>query len=154
MSTVSDKISLNFTELQEYLRMTPPLIFIDEAFDIVPGQAAKARKKLTDKEPYFPFHFPGNPMVPGFVQMESMLQTAALAIHTLPGNKEKSSYVARVHDMSFFAPICPGDTMEIETIVESWKRGVGKFHGTIKVREKIVCKSEFNLVIESDMLQK
>lgn len=146
--------SLDYMEIKEYLRNRYPLLMIDYAENVCPGQSAKAVKNLTHDEWFFQCHFPKNPLVPGILQLEAIFQTAALAVHTLPGNKEKTSYIARVTDVAFFSHIRPGQILHIETFMESWKRGIGKGNGVIYVNDKVVCKAGYTLVIEDDIIRK
>ena len=51
-----------------------PWLFIDHVIDIKPGEFVKAIKNFTYNEAYFPAHFPGDPSVPGFIQIECCMQ--------------------------------------------------------------------------------
>ena len=92
--------------------------------------------------------------MPGVLQLEAIFQTAALAIHTLPGNKEKKSYIARVKDVGYFYHIRPGEIMQIKTVLKSWKHGVGQGEGMICIGDIIACKAKYTLVIEEDVVRK
>lgn len=145
---------LKYDEIQEYLRNRYPLLMVDYAPEVVPGKYANGIKNLTQDEWFFQCHFPGDPLVPGVLQLEAIFQTAALSIHTLPGNKEKKSYIARVKDVGYFYYIRPGEIMKIKTQLKTWKHGVGQGGGVIYVDDKIACKAKYTLVIEDDVVRK
>ena len=60
-----------------------PWLFIDSVIDIEPGKFVKAIKNFTYNEEYFPAHFPGDPSVPGFIQIECCMQAFLLTFLSL-----------------------------------------------------------------------
>lgn len=145
---------MDIMEIMTYLRNRYPLLFIDYAEHIVPGKSARAFKNVTYNEAYFQGHFPDNPTVPGIYQLESMFQTAALAVHTMPGNQNKTSYISKAKEINFRDQVRPGDCMQIDAFIESYRRGVAKATATIFCREKLVSEAQFTLVIPEDMILK
>ena len=89
--------SLNYIELQEYQQNRYPFLMIDHVDEVIPGKSARGYKNLTLNEWFFPVHFPGAPIMPGVLQVESLSQMLIIAITTLPGNKEE---VARINSRS------------------------------------------------------
>lgn len=146
------ELALSADEIQEYIRNRYPLLLVDNAPRVLPGKYAYGEKYLPEDTWFFPCHFPGEPLVPGVLQLEAMFQTAALAIHTLPGNKTKKSYIARVSDVFYFMHIRPNEVMQINTTIESYRRGIAKCSGQILVGERMAAKASFRLVIEEDLV--
>lgn len=147
-------LHLNKEDIKKYIRNREPLLLVEEAYDVCPGKYANGRKNIPEEEWFFECHFPGEPMVPGVLQLEAMFQTAALAIHTLPGNEKKKSYIARVQNVYFQQHVLPGLPMDIETEIKSYRRGIAKCLACIKINEEIVSKAEFRLIVEEDMILK
>ena len=58
----------------------PPFRFIDRVDEHVPGESVIARYRVTGDEPFLAGHFPGNPVFPGVLQLESIAQAGAIAI--------------------------------------------------------------------------
>lgn len=145
------ELSLDYNGVKEYSCVEYPLLMIDYAECIVPGKSSIAVKNLTNNEWFFQCHFPGNPVMPGTLEIEAIFQTAALAIHTLPGNKDKTSYLVRASNLMYLDFARPGDILRIETELLRWKHGVGRGHGEIKVKDKVICKLDFALAILEDM---
>lgn len=148
-----EALSLDVCGIMEYLRNRYPFLMVDYAPKVIPGKMAIAYKNLTINEGYFVGHFPGNPIMPGVLQLEAIYQTAALAIHTLPENKEKTSFISRTDKVIFHEHLRPGDVLRIETEVGGYKRGVAKGKGKIISNEKLIVEAEFVLVIPEDMVK-
>ena len=82
MNRMTDgSLKLEYEDILHYLKNRPPLLMIDSAV-VKPGCSAFSNNYLRQDDWYFPCHFPGNPMMPGVLQLESVFQTAALARET------------------------------------------------------------------------
>lgn len=134
-----------------YIKNRPPLLMIDSA-EVVPGKSSIAVKQLKPDEWYFACHFPGNPIMPGVLQLETLFQTSALAMKTIKGNKDKTSNISRILGASFFKPILPGYKLRIITEVGDYRHGITKVKGRILHDEEIMCSAEFILAIPEDMV--
>ena len=66
--------SLNYVELLEYQQNRYPYLMIDFVDEVVPGKFANGYKNLSNNEWFFPTHFPGEPNMPGALQLESFAQ--------------------------------------------------------------------------------
>ena len=137
---------LNPVELLEYQPNRYPFLMLDVVEEVIPGKSARGFKNLTWNEWYFPQHFPGNPNLPGALQLEAMAQLLTVAITTLPGLKGKVTH-ALSHKVSFHQEVVPGDKLELEVLVDSWTRGIAKGHAVGKVHGVIVCKAEMTITI-------
>ena len=92
---------------------------IDEATEIVPGEYSNGFKKLNTDEWFFKVHWENDPNMPGMLQVEALVQMAALAILTLPGNKGKVMYLTSANNLIFKKKIIPEMTLKIETKVKA-----------------------------------
>tara|TARA_B100000029_G_scaffold516819_1_gene635202 strand:- start:15973 stop:16440 length:468 start_codon:yes stop_codon:yes gene_type:complete len=149
---INKKKKLNSVELLEYQPNRPPFLMIDYVTMVVPGKLANGYKNFTNDEWFFPIHFPGHPNVPGVLQLEAMAQMLTIAITTLPGNKGKVAHGIS-HSVKYKREIVPGEKLEIETKVLSWKRGICKGIGKGIVSGKVACEAEMTLTIP-DILNK
>ena len=138
-------MKLNKKEILEYQQNKPPYLMIDFAEEIVPGKSAKGYKDLKDDEWFFKVHWPSDPNMPGMLQIEALIQMAALAIVTLPGNKGKVIYLTKANNLEFKKKIIIGDRLNIETKIISWKRGIASCSGIGKVNGGLACKADFNI---------
>ena len=119
---------------------------LDIVEEVVPGKYARGYKNLTWNEWYFPNHFPGNPNMPGALQLEAMAQLLTVAITTLPGLKGSVTH-AISHKVSFHREILPGDRLDMLATVKSWNRGIAKGNAIGTVNGVRACKAEMTITI-------
>ena len=134
-------LSFDAMELTKYQPHRYPFLLIDRVTACVPGKYAKGFKNLTWNEWWFPVHFPGNPNMPGCLQVEAMSQMLTVAIMTTPGMEGKVAHGYKVN-VTFHEELHPGDRMDIEAEVFSFKRGLCKGH--------VACYCEGKLIAEMD----
>jgi 3-hydroxyacyl-[acyl-carrier-protein] dehydratase len=139
-------MKLSPAELLEYQPNRYPFLMLDIVEDFSPGKFARGYKNLTWNEWYFPQHFPGNPNLPGVLQLEAMAQLLTVAITTLPGMKGKITH-ALSHKVSFHREVLPGDRLELEANVIEWKRGIAKGSAIGKVNNNLACKAEMVITV-------
>ena len=77
------KLHLDLIGIQEYQQNRYPYLLVDVAEEVVPGVSAKGYKDLSINDWFFDCHFPGDPNMPGMLQIEAMVQLCALTILTL-----------------------------------------------------------------------
>tara|TARA_Y100000590_G_scaffold470007_1_gene661253 strand:- start:1679 stop:2146 length:468 start_codon:yes stop_codon:yes gene_type:complete len=145
------KFSLDKKGICEYQQNRDPYLLIDYATEIIPGKSAKGYKDLKNDEWFFKVHWPNDPNMPGMLQIEALIQMCALSLLSLPGNKGKVMYLTSANNMKFIKKIIPNSRLDIETQVRSFKRGLAICEGTGLVRNEIVCKAEFNLILPEEI---
>lgn len=144
--------SLDGEELKKYEQIREPLLMVDYVTEVVPGKSAKGYKLFKEDEWFFPIHFPGEPNVPGAMQLEALAQMLTIAITTLPGLAgETTRFIS--FDMKCKKEVLPGDCLEIETEVLSWRRGICKGHGKGVVNGELVCESNMVITIPTVLEQ-
>ncbi|MEQ9131589.1 MAG: 3-hydroxyacyl-ACP dehydratase FabZ, partial [Salinisphaeraceae bacterium] len=92
------------------LRQIPhrfPFLLVDRVLECIPGERIAALKNVSMNEPFFPGHFPDQPVMPGVLIIESMAQTAGcLVVATLGAETEgKLVYFMTVDDARFRKPV-------------------------------------------------
>ncbi len=138
--------SLNCVELQEYQQNRYPYLLIDHVDEVIPGKSARGYKNLTLNEWFFPSHFPGAPNMPGALQLESMAQMLTIAVTTLPGNKGKTTRFVSA-SLKFKREIVPGDKLEIDARLISFRHGVVRGTVVASARGETACEAELVIVI-------
>jgi 3-hydroxyacyl-[acyl-carrier-protein] dehydratase len=143
-----DKIfNLGIPEILEYQQNRYPLLFIDEITEVAPGQYAKGKKAFSYNEWYFPAHFEGDPNVPGFVQIESLVQVFLMTFLTIKGNAGKKTSFISLDQAKFKRRIVPGETLNIYAALESYQRGVAKGRAESDVNGEPAVSSTFTIAI-------
>ena len=124
-----------------------PYLLIDYATKVVPGKSVEGYKILKKNEWFFKVHWPGDPNMPGMLQVEAMVQMSSLIIFTLPNISGKILYLADSNNIKFFKKIVPGDKLKIVSKLISNSRGLYKFESEGYVRKKIACRANFTLIL-------
>ena len=94
-------MKLDKQAILDYQKNRPPYLMIDFAEEVIPGKSSKGYKDLKVDEWFFKVHWDGDHNMPGMLQIESLVQMAALAIVTLPGNKGKVIYLTKANNLEF-----------------------------------------------------
>lgn len=139
--------------IEEIMHMLPhryPFLLVDRLEVEVPGEKGVGLKNVTMNEEFFQGHFPGNPVMPGVLQIEAMAQTAgALVISGEPDyqQNQKSVLFMSIDGVKFRKPVKPGDQlkMHVEKIKE--RRNVYVFKGQSMVDGQVVSEAEFTAMI-------
>ncbi|MCI7738659.1 MAG: 3-hydroxyacyl-ACP dehydratase FabZ [Lachnospiraceae bacterium] len=121
-------MKLSTKEIMEIIPHRQPFLLIDTIEELEPGVRAVAKKCVSYNEPYFAGHFPGEPVMPGVLQIEALAQTGAVAILCQENFKGKTAYFAAINSAKFKNKVVPGDvlTLEVEIIKQKGPIGVGK----------------------------
>jgi len=120
------RIDFGISKIKECLLNKYPWLFVDRVLDIEPGKYVVAQKNFTYNEDYFPAHFPGAPSVPGFIQIESCMQTFLLTFLSLDGYKRRETADRLLNNVLVKRQVIPGDSIEIRATLTSFARGVAK----------------------------
>lgn len=101
-------------------------------------------KNVTMNEPFFPGHFPGNPVMPGVMQLEAMAQTGGiLVLSTVPDPENYWPYLIGIENCRFRRNVLPGDTLLLRCEFTSpMKRGIVKMQGRGYVAGNLVCEAD------------
>jgi 3-hydroxymyristoyl/3-hydroxydecanoyl-(acyl carrier protein) dehydratase len=83
------------------------------------------RIRIEAKEPYFAGHFPGDPLVPGVVVLEHVIDAISRRVGVKPSTSGVSTRVRRIDGVKFLAPLRPGDELDIE--LERLEAGTVRF---------------------------
>jgi len=124
-----------------------PFLLIDYATKVIPGKSVEGYKILKKNEWFFKVHWPGDPNMPGMLQVEAMVQMSSLVIFTLPKMSRKTLYLSDSNNIKFFKKIIPGDKLKIVSKLVSKNRGLYKFESEGYVKKKIACKANFTLIL-------
>jgi len=100
-------------------------------------------KNVTMNEPFFMGHFPGNPVMPGVLQIEAMAQTGGiLVLSTVPDPENYWTYFLGIENCRFRKMVLPGDTIIFKCeLLAPIKRGIAKMQGQAFVAGQVVCEA-------------
>ncbi len=126
-----------------------PFLLVDRILELTPGQSkgrvgriVKAIKNVTYNEPFFPGHFPDNPVMPGVLILEAMAQAGAIA-HHLDNDPEMTFLIAGIDKAKFRKQVIPGDTLVLICEIIAEKSKMSKLSCVAKVDDKVVAEAIF-----------
>jgi len=126
-----------------------PMLLLDRVVDLVLGESAVGVKNVTVNEHFFQGHFPGHPVMPGVLIIESMAQTAAvLVVQTLgPAAAGRLVYFMSIEGAKFRRPVVPGDQLRIHIQKERSRGNVWKFRAVARVDGISVAEATYAAMI-------
>ena len=126
-----------------------PFLLIDRVVDLVPNRSAVGVKNVSINEGFFQGHFPGHPVMPGVLIIESMAQTAAvLVVETLgPEAAGKVVYFMSIEGAKFRRPVHPGDQLRIHVTKDRNRGNVWKFSAIARVDGVSVAEATYAAMI-------
>ena len=110
-------------------------------------------KNVTINEPFFQGHFPGEPVMPGVLILESMGQVASVmvAVRLGEGQKDKIAFLAGVDNARFRRPVRPGDRLVTRAELTRLRGTIGKARVTGFVEDEVVAEGEFIFMVASTL---
>ncbi len=103
-----------------------PFLLIDRITELEPGVRAVGEHTFTGTEWYQPGHFPGNPIVPGVILVESCAQVATVLAMSLPEYRDGLGLFAGIEEMRFKRIVKPGDVGRFEVVIDKMRRGFAR----------------------------
>lgn len=128
-----------------------PFLMIDKVIELTENEVVGV-KNVTINEPFFQGHFPGNPVMPGVLQIEAMAQAGGvLALHNVEDPENWSTYFMKIDAVKFKRKVIPGDTVVFKLELTSpIRRGIVQMKGTGYVNGQVVSEGELMAQIIRD----
>lgn len=144
-----EAVVLNHPEIIELIPHRPPFLLIDRVENIIEHKAACGVKAITSTEPHLAGHFPGHPIMPGVLIIESMAQTAGVLIAY--SNRDETQgqhvYFTTIDNVKFKSPARPGDVMYLDVKISGNRGPLYKFDGTATIKGKVAAVAQFSAMI-------
>jgi UDP-3-O-[3-hydroxymyristoyl] N-acetylglucosamine deacetylase / 3-hydroxyacyl-[acyl-carrier-protein] dehydratase len=132
----------NAQQIEKTLPHRYPFLLVDKIIELSDKHIVGI-KNITFNEPFFVGHFPGNPVMPGVLQVESLAQTGGiLAINAMPPG-EYDTYFLKIDNCKFKQKVVPGDTMILRLeLLSPIRRGICEMRGTVFIGNKIATEAD------------
>jgi 3-hydroxyacyl-[acyl-carrier-protein] dehydratase len=140
---------MDAVEVMQVLPHRYPFLFVDRVVELEEGTSIVAEHLVSMSDPILQGHFPGNPIVPGVVQVEAMAQAAIVLAYASKAFDPKTHlcYFIGIQQAKFRAPAVPGEVLSIRVKAERLGR-VGKFSGEVHGSGELKSSAGFTAVIE------
>jgi UDP-3-O-[3-hydroxymyristoyl] N-acetylglucosamine deacetylase/3-hydroxyacyl-[acyl-carrier-protein] dehydratase len=129
-------------QIEKTLPHRHPFLLVDKIIELTDTSIVGV-KNVTFNEWFFPGHFPGNPVMPGVLQIEALAQTGGiLCINAMPKG-DYDTYFLKINNCKFKQMVKPGDTMLLKLeLMAPIRRGICEMRGTVYVNGKVATESE------------
>ena len=119
-----------------------PFLLIDKIIELTDTKIVGV-KNVTFNEPFFQGHFPGNPVMPGVLQIEALAQTGGILAINSMGGGTYDTYFLKIDNCKFKQKVVPGDTMLLKMELASpIRRGICEMKGTVYVAGKVATEAD------------
>ena len=125
-----------------------PFLLIDRVTELEPGVRAVAEHTFRDDEWYLRGHFPGNPIVPGVILVESCAQTATVMAMSLPDYRDGLGLFAGIDEMRFKRIVRPGETGRFEATMEKMRRGYARVKIRALVGDEVAAEGTIQAIFQ------
>lgn len=137
--------SVDISKILEMLPHRYPFLLVDRVLDYRVFDYLTAIKNVSINEPFFPGHFPGNPIMPGVLMLEALAQASGI-LSTLSRTPKEGHeflyYFAGIDNAKFKQVVIPGDQLRLEVKLIARKRDFWRMHGEAYVGDKLACSAD------------
>jgi 3-hydroxyacyl-[acyl-carrier-protein] dehydratase len=125
----------------------PPFRFVDAVDDLEPGARITARYHVTGDEEFLAGHFPGNPVLPGVIQIEALAQAGAIALLSLDRYAGKLPLFGGIEKVRFRRVVRPGEVLGLDMTIETLSARGGWGNGRATVDGETACQARLLFAI-------
>ena len=143
---IPDQGPIDIETIKQMIPHRYPFLLVDRVLEwtLEPERTIRAVKNVTVNEPFFPGHFPDNPVMPGVLIIEALAQAAGVlgCLHTAGAVCGGLYYLAKIEEARFTRTVGPGDQLFLNAREIKRKRGMGFLVGVAEVdgRKAASCK--------------
>ena len=133
--------------IEEILPHRYPFLLVDRVLEVRDGQFARGVKSVSYNEQHFQGHFPGHPVMPGVLVVESMAQLAGILLHDHEQNRQRTAYLLSLDGVKFRRPVVPGDQLQLEAELVAMKPRTAHLRTRALVDGNPVSEAEIRFVL-------
>ena len=150
------RMLLDVVAIQKILPHRYPFLMVDGILEMERLKRIVGVKNVTINESHFQGHFPGAPVMPGVLIIESMAQIGGLLLLTeVPDRENKLLYFVAVDGARFRRPVVPGDQLRVEMYVLNWRGDFCKLEGKATVEGKLAVEATLMCkMVDRDLMAK
>jgi len=134
---------MDINKIMTILPHRPPFLLVDKILELSDKHVVGV-KNVTMNEPFFVGHFPGEPVMPGVMQIEAMAQCGGiLVLSTVPDPENYLTYFMKIDNVKFKHKVVPGDTLIFKAeLLSPIRRGICHMQSYGYANNKLVVEAE------------
>ena len=140
---------MKYAEIAALLPHRYPFLLVDRVLELTAGERIVALKNVTANEPFFSGHFPGQPLMPGVLICEAVVQAGGILARAsvdAPSQQGKVAMLTGLDHVRFRRQVVPGDQLRLEVEIVRRRGTFCKMRGTARVEGKVAAELEFTVV--------
>ena len=139
---MSDKV-LDIKEIMKRIPHRYPFLLVDRVIDYVEEKEIKAIKNVTMNELFFQGHFPGEPIMPGVLQIEALAQAGGILALLKDESRNTIAFFMTINNAKFRKPVRPGDQLVLHvTVTKRVRQSIVQLHGEASVDGDVVSEAD------------
>ena len=142
-------MSINIPQAIDRLCYRYPSPLVDAITEHEPGRRIKAVKNVTVNEDFFQGHFPGAPVMPGVLMIETLAQVATILLMHGPGDGSIGrAWLRGVDNAKFRLQVVPGDRLTLEVTAGPRRDLLARVKAVASINGKVAAEAELVMGIE------
>lgn len=142
---------LTTREIEALIPHRWPFLLVDRIVEYDPaGGRIVGEKAVAATEWFFGGHFPGQPIMPGVLQVEALAQTMAVYVASQEGFGDRIGLFAGIDECRFKRMVTPGDRLRLEVTMERLGKRFGKGRGVATVDGEVACEVVISFIIPGE----
>ncbi len=124
-----------------------PFLLVDEVSALEPGVRAAGRYRVVADAWYLQGHFPGNPIMPGVLQIEALAQLGAVCGLAHPDFRGRLALFAGVDNTRFKRIVRPGDVLDLRCEITRLRGPIGRATGEASVAGELAVRADLTFAL-------
>jgi UDP-N-acetylglucosamine acyltransferase len=143
----SARVSINIPQAIDRLCYRYPSPLVDAITEHEPGRRIKAVKNVTVNEDFFQGHFPGAPVMPGVLMIETLAQVATILL--MDGTSPGRAWLRGVDNAKFRLQVVPGDRLILEVTAGPRRHTLARVKAVASINDKVAAEAELVMGLET-----